>query len=167
MRGGEIEDHAISQRLQNGELVSWEHLIAYPGFRYFYDSEPPLECLMVNLWHGIFTEKATDVEVDEQHRRRLVRVRLSALIDEVQALYGSTGAEPRERQYPRRAWIKSALHAFVQLGLAEQNDSEEYTILFYRIPGDLVERFAKHRSAEAVAEQPPADQLPLFDEDRA
>jgi len=166
MRGGQIEDHDIAQRLQNGELVSWERLIAYPGFRSFYDSEPPLEYLMVKLWHGIFTEKATDAEVDEQRRRRLVRVHLPALVGEVQALYGSTGAEPRERQYPRRAWIKSALDAFVQLGLAEQNNSEEYVILFYRITGDLVERFARHRTMEAVVERPPADQLPLFDEDR-
>lgn len=163
-RGGQIEDHDFAQRLQNGQLVSLERLIAYPGFRSFYDSEPPLEYLMVTLWHGIFTEKAPNAQFDEPRRRRLVRLNLPELVDEVQALYGSAGAEPRERQYPRRAWIKSALDAFVQLGLAEQNNSEEYTILFYRITGDLVERFARHRTAQAVTEQPAAEQLSLLDE---
>lgn len=166
MHGGQIEDSAVAQRLHNGELIPMERLVTYPRYRWFYDSEPPPEYLMVKLWQDVFTDKATRAAFDEGRRRWLVPVRLSELETEVQADYGSTGAEPRERKYPRLAWIRAALDAFVQLGFAEKNNDEEYTILFRRMTGDLVERFARHRAAKPEAEPPPPKQLPLFHENR-
>jgi len=162
--GGRIEDHTVSDRLSVGEMVPLERLFAYPSLKKFYSAMPPLEYLMVELWNGIFTDRARDAEFDEGRRRWIIPVTVSQLTREMQELFGSTGREHREGQFPKPKWIRATLEAFVRCDLAERLQRDKYQVLFYRIPTDLVQRFSKQRTTKPKAKPSTREQLPLFEE---
>ena len=159
---GVLTDDDIRNALQKGQMVPLEGLVATFRARRFYDSPPPCEYLMEALWQGIFNEMKSEVAYDHGLKCWPLYVHVGNLTRELQKLYGSEGQAHREVEYPRTAWVGRALEALVQIGLAQPGVAPgEYTILFRRILGDVIETFARHRSDDTDPAEPGYVQLEL------
>jgi hypothetical protein len=158
---GDILHPQVLPDLEKGRNVPLEDLLATYGEKKFYDSPPITEYTMAILWLDVFNELKAEVEQDEQEKAWLLDVTVEQLTSDLQRLYGSIGNAPREVEFPKAQWIRDAMEAFVRLRLARKRDGrDEYTVLFKRLPGDIVERFASHHGDLPSSEPPP--QLSLF-----
>jgi hypothetical protein len=161
---GLIEDQDVSAKLASGTKVPIEDLLASYGEKKFYDARPPTEHTMEVVWQDLFTDMKTRVRFDPALKAWPIPVSVPQITKEVQRLFGSAGSEAREGQYPTADWIREAMDAFVHLGLARKaNDPDEYTVLFKRLRGDIIQRFVSHRAPPpAEANKDNAGQLVLL-----
>lgn len=159
---GNLTDSTLTETLRKGEMVPIEGLVTTFGSRKFYDGKPPVEYLMVTLWHGIFNEKKSELEYDEVLKCWPIQVQVSELTTEVQKLFGSPGDQDREAEYPRQKWVRLALDAFVRIGYAKHIGDDEYEIRFKKLQRNLVDRFAGQR-LKAPPETNDFEQLRLLE----
>ena len=160
---GEIEDQSISDRLESGVKVPLEEVIATHGELKFYDSPPVTEYLMAILWQDVFNERKSEIEYDEEYKAWVFEVSIDELTKDLQRLFGSEGNVSRDVQFPKNEWIQEAMNGFVNLGYAKkQSDDGNYLVLFKKIAGDVIERFAKHRVPSQKMVEKEATQLRLF-----
>ena len=159
---GQIEDESVARSLKSGLKVPIENVISANGELKFYDSKPITEHTMYILWQDIFTEMKSETEYNEDERAWLLEANINELTEELQRLYGSTGSEHRDVRFPKTKCVRDAMEALVRLDLAKRvENGQHYTVYFRRITGDLIERFAKHRTP--VSQVPEATQLKLFE----
>lgn len=166
-RWGEILDDALSARLKYGEKIPIEKVVGTYGHKKFYDTEPPaIEFTMSVIWQDIFTPDG----IAGQHDKRLggipLYVNLDGLTLELQRLFGQTSDTPRDVEFPRKDWIRTAMDEFVNIGLArrlEDNpDRYDYLVIFRQIKKELLEYFVESRK-KTLAKGPKAKQLNLFE----
>ena len=164
---GRLDDPAIADTLDEGITVPLTVIVALGEKQYrFCDSAPEPEYIMAILWQNVFNSRLPDVEFDKKLRAWPIEVTVPDLAAELQRLFGSEGRRPRERTFPREAWVRVALDAFVKLRLAEHIEDDRYLIHFktdLRIPpgSDLIARFARHRDSLSSIDDD-VEQLPLF-----
>jgi hypothetical protein len=147
---GQIKGKDISDALESGIKIPLEPVVASYGDKKFYDSPPNSpEHTMYIMWQIIFNEKKAEVAFDEERKAWPLDVNLDDLTSDLQRLYGSTGANEREVRFPKVKWVREAMDAFVKLNLAvSAGNGKDYIVLFKRITGDIIERFAKHRQVK-------------------
>jgi hypothetical protein len=141
----EIEDEDLKETLRKGKKIPIEDVVATYGEKKFYDSEPEAEFTMSVIWLDIFTDMARDVEYNKSLKAYPLEIDINRITCELQKVYGSTGTEHREAQYPKKAWVKRALDGFVRIGLAQEVSADHYRVSFKPIRGDALEKFAKQR----------------------
>lgn len=165
-RWGEILDDVLSTRLKYGVKIPIEKVVGTYGHKKFYDTEPPsIEFTMSVIWQDIFTPDG----IEGQHDKRLggipLYVNLDALTLELQRLYGQTSDTPRDVEFPRKDWIRTAMEEFVSIGLArrleDNTEGYDYLVIFRKIQKELIEYFVESRK-KILAKGPKAKQLNLF-----
>lgn len=142
---GNIQDDELRETLRKGRKINIEDIVGTYGERKFYDTEPEPEFTMSVLWLDIFHDLAKNVDYDKNLKAYPLEVDVNGVTKELQRLYGSTGKNHREAQFPKKAWVQKAIDGFVRLGLAEVLSHDNYRILFRHIKGDVLEKFAKQR----------------------
>lgn len=168
MGWGQIDDDEMYQRIKSGIPIPLELLKRPPEKQLkFYDQKPITEYLMVVLWNDLFTASASELVFDKDLRSYAFEASPDELATELQRLYGSEGNQERDRRFPRAAWVRDALDAFVRLDLAEKSEHGEKYLIKFRTTlrtgesGDLVDRFSKHRTTGKNAPRA-SEQLDLF-----
>jgi len=160
---GTIADKSVSRQLESGTKVPLEEVLVSYVEKQFYDSRPLCEHTMVSLWQHVFNEMKATADYDEEERAWVLDVNVMHLTSELQSLSGSTGDQPREVAFPRTDWIREAMEAYALLGLARRvGEGQDFQVFFRRIRGDIIERFAKHRSHLKQTGKGLGKQLPLF-----
>lgn len=161
---GDLADGELAERLRKGVMVPIEGLLDTFRSRKFYDAKPPIEYLMEVLWQDIFNEMKSQTEFDDELSCWPLEVTVPDLTLDLQRMFGSSGGLDREAEYPRQRWVRQALEALVDIGLAHRTDGPNYRILFRRLRGEVIETFSRHRVSERPEAQPPITQLSLLDE---
>lgn len=156
---GAIQDEAFSAVLESGKSIPIEKMLGTYGSIKFYDAEPVVEHTMVILWQDIFTPMKSDFPYDEEKSTWIIEVTTDELTDQLQTIYGDSGISDRDVPFPRKSWVTRAMDALVALGYVEKGqEAGQYVVLFRRITGDVLERFARHREPGG---QTAADEEPL------
>lgn len=163
IHAGDMEGPELKDRLRKGIPVPLEPLLNTFRGRKFYDAEAPIEYVMEQLWLHIFHPLKSEAQFDEALRCWPLRVNVYDLTQEAQRLFGSVGGKPREVEFPKVDWVRSALDAFVAVKLAKPLGNGDYLVLFKYLVGDPIRRFAKHRRKRAIEEKPELVQKKLFD----
>lgn len=142
---GDILDEELKEILRKGKKINIEDVVGTYGDRKFYDTEPEPEFTMSVLWMDIFNEMVRSVEFNKNLKAYLLEVDINDMTKELQRLYGSTGKQHREAQFPKKAWVQKAFDGFARLNLAEVISHDKYRVFFRQIRGDILEKFAKQR----------------------
>ena len=159
---GSVTDPVVAEKLRERPMIPLEGLVVTFSSRKFYDSKPPREYLMETLWQHVFTPMKAEVEYDRPSRCWPLTVAVDGLCTELRSAFGSVGNEDREVAYPHNSWVREALEAFTDIGLARGENDGGYTILFRKITGDIVVKFARDLATAARSSVPlAATQLPL------
>lgn len=163
---GSIHDDELSTRLRNGVSVPLDKVLSsFPNIRY-YDSEPPLELLLTDLWTDAFPSLAADVPLDEKEDARIIDVNVDMIAEELQRAYGSLAlySDRRSGTFPRPATVRRALEALVKYRLAipPATPTDPYRVRYRPFKKDVLERFIelKLKGHEATPQTP--EQLTLL-----
>lgn len=166
---GTVIDQEMTDELTRGISIPLEQVIGAAERQLkFYDDPPETEYVMTILWNDILTSKLPELKYDKTLKAWPVEVTVTGLTSELQRLFGSAGNETRERKFPREAWIRKALEAFIALNLAERLDSKDSYLVKYKttlrtgVSGDLIDIFSRHRLDKPGKERAPK-QLQLFE----
>lgn len=160
---GKVTDPQLAQVIREGEEVNIEDLVANFNGAAFYDGDPPVEYVMQILWQHVFTHRRPGEERDEELGYWPIAVAADELTDYLQRMYGSLGEAAGEVRFPRKKWVRLALDAFAQIGLATHDGDDNFTISFRQLKGELVERFARRRLQPTPKKKPQAEQLRLLE----
>jgi len=144
---GEVTDSDLHRRLDLGVEVPLDKLLrSYPNIRY-YDTEPPLENILTELWSEFFPAMAADAEYDDKLRAYKFDASVNDVTDEMQRAYGSGAlpADERSVEFPKKKWIRKAFDRLVQyrFALPPKDGSDLYEIHFRSFREDVLARFLK------------------------
>ena len=109
-------------------------------------------------------------EYDEKSNVFKLPVSIEEVTRELQKAYGSGTLEQDKRsvEFPQQKWVRNAFEKLVELKMALPPTTEQgsYQILYKRLRGDILERFAKlvlsTRTHGKGAKPPDPAQMPLF-----
>src|SRR3989304_1429488 len=160
---GNINGDDLRETLRIGKKINRENILASYGYRKFYDTEPEPEFTMQVIWMDIFNGMKNDYIYDETMKAYVFEIDLMNITEELQKLYGSTGMNHREPQFPKKAWVKRAIEGFVCLGLAEYKANDTYRIFYKDFKSDILEKFYKHRLQDSKLARTKTKQLSFLE----
>lgn len=155
---GALGDADLEQALGDGRSVPMNKVLAsFPNVR-FYDARPPLESLMSTLWVDYFMSRFDFASCAPGDDPAPIQVSVGEITSELQRAYGSAaiGMEAGSRcaEFPRAGWVRQALRAFAEVGIAtDAGDAERYTVSFKRFKVDVIEWICKLRAGKAKPAQ--------------
>ena len=163
---GTFQNAELQKQLFESLQVPFEKVLqSFPSIHY-YDSEPPLEVVLTNLWVDVFPSLLEGTEYDDKTRSRKLRVNVSSLVTEMQAAYGSGALSQDEGSvvFPRAAWVRKALDSFVRYGLAApiEGVDGEYFIHYRAFRDDVLEKFIRLRETKGEGGPLGGVQVDLF-----
>ncbi|HPO13527.1 MAG TPA: hypothetical protein PLI09_08795 [Candidatus Hydrogenedentes bacterium] len=144
---GKIDDKELNSKLEEGIQVPIEKVVETLSNIQYYDGDPPLLLVLVNLWSDYFPSLIESDCYDPESRTWNIKASISETVNEIQKAHGSGAlqADPRSCQFPRKDAIKSAFQFLVDNKLAQPTTGEKnsaYTIKYRKIKADIKEYFA-------------------------
>jgi len=168
---GEIADSDLHRRLDLGVEVPLDKVLrSYPNVRY-YDSEPPLELILTDLWLEFFLVRAAEAEYDEKLRAYKFVASVEEVTGEMQRAYGSgaLSADTRSVEFPKKKWIRKAFDRLVQyrFALPPEDGYDLYEVHFRSFREDVLEKFLKLSLERRREDETPVaeGQIGLFPEE--
>jgi hypothetical protein len=164
---GKVADQDLAALLENGRNVPMAKVLeSFPSVR-FYDAMPPLEDLMKTVWLDYLLSRYDPSMVDSAQGTAAILVKVSEITAEFQRAYGSQApgmyTGPRCVEFPKASWIRKALQAFVDLGMAvAADDRESFTVHFRLFKGDVLAKFCQLRAAKPSKKPDENQQLELL-----
>jgi len=155
-RWGEIKDRELINKLTGGISIPIERVKSSYGNIKFYDSKPEIEYLLSVIWNDIFNPRRQNSTYNKEFRYYPIDINIRNLTDELQCSFGcialrgdhSLTQNEREVEFPQLSWVREALDALVEYGMAKKNTNENYVVFYKLIKTDLLEYFAKRRLKE-------------------
>jgi len=162
---GALRDAELHPRLASGVQIPFERVLtSYPSLHY-YDSEPPTELLLTELWSGVFPSLLGDLKIDEALNAFPLRVSVAELTLELQRAFGSATLpiDVRSVEFPKQSWVRKALDRLVGYKYAKPPDQgDTYTVLYRPFKKDVMERFIDLALSKSTATGNSDPQLLLF-----
>lgn len=144
---GSINDPILDNHLIDGESITLPFLLdKYPLLKY-YDSEPPIVWLLIELWSDYFLPESYKVEYDNKNKCYPIDINLTSLTHEMQKAYGSQALDSDQNsvEFPKQKWFNKALKILVKMKLAEHKNNDEYVVFYKRFAPqtNLYEKFIR------------------------
>jgi len=171
---GEIRDKELSDDLKIGVNVPLNKVLeSYSNINY-YDSEPPIVLILINLWTDVLPSKIIDENRDEKSNAFRIKVSVEEITDELQQAYGSKNenlyTDERSVEFPKYRWIKRAFEELVRFKLAipPKDGNNEYEVHYkpFKRSSDVKDRFIHLCLADSIKKDKNSQkQYPLFDDE--
>lgn len=163
---GRIDDEEISGRLEVGVQVPIERVLKTFSHVQYYDDNPPLLLVLVNLWMDYFPSLMQKESFDAEEKVWRIEVSLSNTVSEIQRAHGSGALASDERscRFPRKEVIRQAFTWLETHKMASRiaNKKDSYVIFYRKLRRDVKEHFAKLDTSTGRDEDDALEQLPLF-----
>lgn len=162
---GSFSDSNIDKKLSDVVGVPLEKVLANFGTAKFCDQEPEyIEYTMNVIWMHIFgTIPKKEPRLVNGKRKEFIVADCNNITKTLKEQYSLSIPEQNQPTFPKKAWVKKSLDAFVEIGLAEQNEnnSDQYFINYTsRKKDSLLEVFAeKLHKAKQKKKEPSGKQL--------
>lgn len=166
---GLILDAELSNKIDTGIQIPFDELLKSFPLIHYYDSPPPIVQILIDLWTEVFPYLIAESVYDEEKGSRKISVSLSNVTEELQKAYGSglLRQDSRSSEFPRRKWVRQAFEWLVRQkrAIPPANGSDNYTIYYKPLRGDVLDRFIKMELAYTVHPADDTAQETLFPED--
>ncbi len=169
---GQLSDADHDERLRQGNPIPESVFIGITTKYKFYDTPPPLiymlHLLQDHIFPTLFSEEQYDEETGGTHPQVVVTVRKVRRLLEEQ--FCDSRHSTREPKLPEASWVREALDAFVDMGLATKHGGRQkrYTVILkkpYR--KNPIEYFTRKLMAatekKGAAKRPHPHQQQLFE----